>query len=118
MLAAAHVASPRVDAELLAAHVLDLSRGQLLSAPDLTDNQVQTYRELVRRRKERVPLQHLTGTDAFRHRELRVGPGVFVPRPETEAVVEWGLEWLRGRTECAVVDLCAGSGAIAAAIAS
>ncbi len=118
VLTAAHVASPRVDAELLAAHVLDLSRGQLLSAPNLTDNQVQTYRELVRRRTARVPLQHLTGTVAFRHLELRVGPGVFVPRPETEAVVEWGLEWLRGRTERTVVDLCAGSGAIAAAIAS
>jgi release factor glutamine methyltransferase len=107
-----------VDAELLAAHVFDLPRGQLLSAPQPTDDQVTTYRELVRRRAGRVPLQHLTGTAPFRQLRLRVGPGVFVPRPETESLVEWGLEWLRGRTGCIVVDLCAGSGAIAAAIAT
>jgi release factor glutamine methyltransferase len=118
VLAAAHVASPRVDAELLAEHVFEVPRGQLLSAADPTDNQVNKYRELVRRRAERVPLQYLTGTAPFRHLRLRVGPGVFVPRPETESMVEWGLEWLRGRTECTVVDLCAGSGAIAAAIAA
>ncbi len=118
MLADSHVASPRVDAELLAAHVLELPRGGLLSAPDPDDNQVSTYRELIRRRAERVPLQHLTGTVPFRHVQLRVGPGVFVPRPETESLVEWGLEWLHSRTGCSVVDLCAGSGAIAAAIAN
>jgi release factor glutamine methyltransferase len=117
-LAAAHVPSPRVDAELLAAHVLELARGRLLSASDLTDDQVKKYRELVRRRADRVPLQHLTGTAPFRHLQLRVGPGVFVPRPETELLVEWGLEWLLGRTGCTVVDLCAGSGAIAGAIAT
>jgi release factor glutamine methyltransferase len=117
-LVVAHVASPRVDAELLAAHLLNLPRGQLLSAPDPTDRQVTEYRELIRRRAERVPLQHLTGTAPFRQLQLRVGPGVFVPRPETETLVEWGLEWLGGRTGCTVVDLCAGSGAIAAAIAT
>jgi len=118
VLAGAHVASPRVDAELLAAHVLNVPRGRLLSAPDPTDHQVTEYRELIRRRAARVPLQHLTGTAPFRRLQLRVGPGVFVPRPETELLVEWGLEWLGGRTECTVVDLCAGSGAIAAAIAT
>lgn len=64
-----------------------------------------------------MPLQHLTGHAAFRYLELAVGPGVFVPRPETEQLVGWVLEQLAGVTEPVVVDLGSGSGAIALSIA-
>jgi len=115
-LATAAVSSPRVDAELLAAHVLGVARGRLAAAPDPTAAQLVTFRELVARRAARVPLQHLTGRAPFRHLELVVGPGVFVPRPETELLVSWGLAWLREGGSPTVVDLCAGSGAIALSV--
>jgi release factor glutamine methyltransferase len=119
VLDAAHIASPRTDAELLIAFVLGLPRGRLATAPDLSAEQSQRLSELVRRRAARVPLQHLTGSAPFRHLDLAVGPGVFVPRPETEVLVEWGLRWLSAYGERAVVaDLCAGSGAIAASVAT
>jgi release factor glutamine methyltransferase len=77
--------------------------------------QVRRFRTLVAARATRVPLQHLLGTAAFRHLELAVGPGVFIPRPETELLVEWGLDVLPHNA--IAVDLCAGSGAIALAVA-
>ncbi|GAA1806611.1 peptide chain release factor N(5)-glutamine methyltransferase [Luedemannella flava] len=118
-LAEAGVVSARTDAELLAAHVLATTRGRLLLAPDLTEEQHREYASLIAARESRVPLQHLTGRAAFRHLDLAVGPGVFVPRPETELLVEWGLAWLRGHTaDPVVVDLCAGSGAIALSVAT
>jgi release factor glutamine methyltransferase len=117
-LAAARVASPRVDAELLAAFVIGVPRSRLLGAPNPTPAQVEQFRRLVTERAARRPLQHLTGTAPFRHLVLRVGHGVFVPRPETERLVEWGLDWLREHPSQRVVDLCAGSGAIALSIAA
>ena len=77
---------------------------------------VPVYDDLITRRAARVPLQHLTGSVGFRWAEILVGPGVFVPRPETESVVEWALPHLAAGS--VVVDLCTGSGAIAKAIAS
>jgi release factor glutamine methyltransferase len=116
VLAGAHVASPRVDAELLAAFVLAVPRGRLTLA-EFTDEQLEEFRGLVRdRANRRVPVQHLTGSAPFRGVELAVGPGVFVPRPETEVLVDWGLQWLRTRPGSVVVDVCAGSGAIAASV--
>jgi release factor glutamine methyltransferase len=115
VLAAAHVGSPRVDAELLAAFVLAVPRAKLTLA-QFTAEQLERFRGLVRDRATRVPLQHLTGSAPFRTLELAVGPGVFVPRPETEMLVEWGLGWLRDHPGAAVVDVCAGSGAIAASV--
>jgi release factor glutamine methyltransferase len=114
-LAQAGVESPRVDAELLVAHVLGVSRGRLLLIDSIRAEDLARFRELVMRRRERIPLQHLLGTAAFRHVELAVGDGVFVPRPETELLAGWGA----GRTGpgAVVVDLCSGSGAIAVAIA-
>jgi release factor glutamine methyltransferase len=114
-LAQAGVESPRVDAELLVAHVLGVSRGRLLLIDSIRAEDLARFRELVMRRRERIPLQHLLGTAAFRHVELAVGDGVFVPRPETELLAGWGA----GRTGAGavVVDLCSGSGAIAVAIA-
>jgi release factor glutamine methyltransferase len=117
-LSAVRVASPRVDAELLAAHVLGIPRGRLAAAKHFTDEQAERYADLVGQRADRVPLQHLTGKAPFRHLELDVGAGVFVPRPETEVLVEWGLRWLRANRAFLVVDLCAGSGAIAASVAT
>ena len=124
--ALAQVPSPRVDAELLAAHLLhggsraELQRA-LLMGERLTPDQVAEYEALVARRASREPLQHITGCAPFYRLELSVGPGVFVPRPETELLVEEALGVLRltEKTNAPrVVDLCTGSGAIAAAIKS
>ena len=87
-LAAAGVASPRVDAELLLAQVLGTDRTRLLLASGLTAAEAAQFSALVAKRACRVPLQHLTGTAYFRYLELAVGPGVFVPRPETELVAQ------------------------------
>ena len=102
----AGVASPERDADLLLAHVLDVPLGRLPLVDDL-----------VARRAAREPLQHLTGSAAFRHVELAVGPGVFVPRPETELLAGWAIDHLLALERPVVVDLCTGSGAIARAIA-
>ena len=115
----AGVPDPRVDAELLLAHVLGVPRGRAqalaLMGSALPQPVADRYRLLVLRRGTREPLQHLTGTAGFRRIELAVGPGVFVPRPETEVLVEHALLGLpdRGRA----VDLGTGSGAIALSIA-
>jgi release factor glutamine methyltransferase len=83
-----------------------------------SEEQRRVYSELIDRRAAREPLQHLTGTAGFRYRELVVGPGVFVPRPETEVMVGWILERIAGVKNPLVVDLCSGSGAIAGAVAT
>ncbi|MGC5021648.1 peptide chain release factor N(5)-glutamine methyltransferase [Micromonospora sp. DT47] len=116
-LAAAGVESARVEAELLAAYVLDVPRGRLALADGFTAAQRDRYDALVARRAAREPLQHLTGAAGFRHLELAVGPGVFVPRPETELLAGWGIARARTRPAPVVVDLCSGSGAIALAVA-
>jgi release factor glutamine methyltransferase len=123
-LAAAGVDSPRVDAEELAAHVLGVRRGRLVLAPGFDDTLADRFADLVAERVRRVPLQHLVGRAGFRHLELVVGPGVFVPRPETESVVQWAVDALarlrdeEGVTAPLVVDLCTGSGTIALALAN
>jgi release factor glutamine methyltransferase len=120
-LAGAGVASPERDADLLLAHVLDVGLGRLPLVDELTGPQHEQYAVLVARRAAREPLQHLTGTAAFRHVELAVGPGVFVPRPETELLAGWAIEHAQLAAGVSrppvVVDLCAGSGAIAKAVA-
>ena len=121
-LRAAGVASPEYDARELLAHVLGTTRLGLALVADVEGDQERTFEELVARRSAREPLQHLTGTAPFRYVELRVGPGVFVPRPETEVLAGWGVDRARdvalsGRRPV-VVDLCTGSGAIALAVAT
>jgi release factor glutamine methyltransferase len=116
-LAAAGVASPRHDAEELAAFVLGLPRSRLPVAGDLSQGQQLVFSGLVERRASRVPLQHLTGSAPFRYLEVAVGPGVFVPRPETEVVAGWCIDALRESDRPLVVDLCTGSGVIALSIA-
>lgn len=121
VLADAGVPSARVDAELLAAHLLGISRGELQAATILGRPAPAGLDDLVARRATRIPLQHLTGTAPFRGFELAVGPGVFVPRPETEQVAQVAIDAAAavvGATGRAlVVDLCTGSGAIALAVA-
>ncbi|MFL6164554.1 MAG: peptide chain release factor N(5)-glutamine methyltransferase [Jatrophihabitantaceae bacterium] len=114
-LAAAGVGSARVDAELLLAHLLAMPRTRLPLVPALTAAQAAGYAELIARRSTGVPVQHLTGRAPYRHLELAVGPGVFIPRPETELIVELAADRLADATLTA--DLCAGSGAIALAVA-
>jgi release factor glutamine methyltransferase len=106
-----------VDAELLLAAVLGTSRAGLLTAGDVPADAAARFAGWVEQRASRVPLQHLTGTAPFRHLELAVGPGVFVPRPETELIAGWVLERIAGLAAPTVVDLGSGSGAIALAVA-
>ena len=117
ILTEAGVASPRADAELLAAHVLGVQRGRLSMVPLVDPPVIDALRELVSRRAARVPLQHLTGTAALGAVEVAVGPGVFIPRPETEVLLAWGLATLEDVQRPLVVDLCTGSGALALAVA-
>ncbi len=124
VLTGAGVPSPEVDAELLVGHVLEIGRGQVqakvvtgsaISAPAAVE-----IMELVERRAAREPLQHITGVAAFRHIELAVGPGVFVPRPETELVAQYAIDALAAAAHPSPigVDLGTGSGAIALAMAT
>ncbi|MFG2862449.1 peptide chain release factor N(5)-glutamine methyltransferase [Streptomyces sioyaensis] len=116
-LADAGVPSPRFDAEELAAFVHGVKRGELHHVEDADFDA--RYWEAVARREAREPLQHITGRAFFRYLELAVGPGVFVPRPETESVVGWAIDAVRAMdvVEPLIVDLCTGSGAIALALA-
>lgn len=107
------VASPRADAELLAAHVLGVPRGRLALVDTFPAPALARYQELVARRAERVPLQHLTGRAGFGELDLAVGPGVFIPRPETELLAQWAL----AQPAAVVVDLGSGAGALALSIA-
>ncbi len=122
-LAEAGVPSPRADAELLAAHLLHVSRPEVVRLALVGGTPApEGYDDLVAERARRVPLQHLTGRAPFRDLDLAVGPGVFVPRPETEDVAGAAIDAARAaqaeRGAALVVDLCAGSAAIALAIAT
>ena len=113
----AGVASPEHDASELLAHVLGTTRGQLVLVDEVPEERAGQYAALVARRVRREPLQHLTGVAWFRHVELRVGPGVFVPRPETELLAGWAIDQAAGIDSPVLVDLCTGSGAVAKALA-
>lgn len=123
-LAEAGVTDPLVDAELLAGHVLGARRGEIQAAivrgDAMAAADAETLDALVARRRTREPLQHITGTAPFRHLELAVGPGVFVPRPETETVVQYAIDALLNAAEPEPIgiDLGTGSGAIALAMAT
>ncbi|MGY0503569.1 peptide chain release factor N(5)-glutamine methyltransferase [Nocardia sp. FBN12] len=119
-LAEAGVGSPMPDAESLAAHVLGTERMRLALIPMIEPGIADRYRALIEQRAARIPLQHLTGTAAMGEIDLAVGPGVFVPRPETELLFAWALAYLETLPHDhppIVVDLCTGSGALALAIA-
>ncbi|MBF4547595.1 peptide chain release factor N(5)-glutamine methyltransferase [Corynebacterium afermentans subsp. lipophilum] len=113
----AGVDSPEVDARLLAAHVLGVAPMQLMFA-DVPADFGQRYTELVARRTKREPLQHIIGTAPFYGVDLAVGPGVFIPRPETEVLAEWAVQKLiDAPSDPTVVDLGSGTGALAIAVA-
>jgi len=116
-LAQAGIESPRADAELIAAHLHEVPRGQLHTVADAGFDP--RFWDDIARREAREPLQHITGRAYFRYLELAVGPGVFVPRPETEELAGWAVERLAALdvAEPVVADLGTGSGAIALAIA-
>src|SRR5271169_3774352 len=116
LLADAGIDSARYDAEELAAHFTGTERGRLalLGPPD--DVFFDHYNAVVAARSRRVPLQHLTGTAAFGPLTLSVGPGVFIPRPETEALLEWATAQPLPAAPL-IVDVCTGSGALALALA-
>jgi release factor glutamine methyltransferase len=116
-LGEAGVASPDHDAAELLAHVLGTTRARLPLVDDVPLDVLGEYDALVARRAAREPLQHLTGVAYFRHVELFVGPGVFVPRPETELLAGWSVDEAALLDAPVVVDLCTGSGAIAKAVA-
>lgn len=112
VLAEAGIDSARWDAEELAAHVAGAERGRLTLIESIDDEFLVRYHDVVAARSRRVPLQHLTGTAAFGPVVLHVGPGVFIPRPETEAILEWATARCLAAAPV-IVDLCTGSGALA-----
>ncbi|WP_199736256.1 peptide chain release factor N(5)-glutamine methyltransferase [Frigoribacterium sp. PhB118] len=124
VLVDAGVPSPDVDAELLLGHVTGLNRGvvraRAVTAASLTPDEQEALVAAITRRASREPLQHITGRASFRHLELRVGPGVFVPRPETEGVAQLAIDALNAVADASpvAVDLGTGSGALALAMAS
>jgi release factor glutamine methyltransferase len=118
-LGVAGVPTPRVDAEMLLSHVLGVPRGRMFLSDPIDSTDAVRFEALLVRRAARVPVQHLVGEAPFRHLELEVGRGVFVPRPETEGVAELAIRALStDAQERLAVDLCTGSGAIALAIAT
>ncbi len=114
-LAEAGIDSARHDAEQLAAHLAGTDRGRLTLVESIDEDFLGRYHDVVAARTRRVPLQHLLGTAAFGPVVLHVGPGVFIPRPETEAMLEWAaVRQLPPRP--VIVDVCTGSGALAIAL--
>ena len=116
-LGVAGIDSARVDAELLLAHCLGLERSRLALVDDVADPVAAQFGVLVERRASREPLQYICGRAAFRYLDVLVGPGVFIPRPETELLVDAVLPFLQTIRAPVVVDLCAGSGVLALAVA-
>jgi release factor glutamine methyltransferase len=119
-LQTAGIPSPEVDAAELVAFALKVPRTALYLHDPVSDEQAERIEELTVQRISRVPLQHIIGTAGFRRMNLRVGPGVFIPRPETELVAEAAIRFLRDQDpqHRIAVDLCSGSGAIAFALAT
>lgn len=119
-LALAGVTSSEADAHWILCYATGLARGELLAQlsfdAELEQEQAATFHQALERRCDREPLQHITGTAAFLDFEVEVGPGVFVPRPETESLVELGLQLLQGTASPQVLDVGSGSGVIPIAI--
>ncbi|MGA8988270.1 peptide chain release factor N(5)-glutamine methyltransferase [Aeromicrobium sp.] len=115
-LEAGGVSSPRHDAEVLMSHVTGVPRMMLLGSAKPNGRQVQDFQALVSARASRIPLQHLIGSAAFRFIDVEVGPGVFVPRPETEVLAGWAIAHAKNEPAPVVVELCAGAGAISLSV--
>ena len=118
-LAASGIDSARRDAEWLLAHVLGIDAGRLVLVDAIDDAPARAFRSAIDLRSQRIPLQHIIGTAAFGPVELAVGPGVFIPRPETEYLLEWAVDRLRATPgPHSAADFCSGSGALAIGIAA
>lgn len=120
-LAEAGIVSANREAELIVSHVLQIELPEVfeksLMGFEIESSDLVAIEQLVQRREQRVPLQHLTGKAAFRNLELGVGPGVFIPRPETEILIDLARDFLGSSATKRVVDVGTGSGAIAISIA-
>lgn len=121
-LSQAKIDSPAAEAAMIISHVVGVSRGKLgvmqALGEHLDSATVERIVDLVDQRAKRTPLQHLTGETTFYGVDLKIDPGVFIPRVETEVLVETTLEHFAETTgELKILDLCTGSGAIAAALA-
>jgi release factor glutamine methyltransferase len=122
------IESPQQEARQLLAYAAGVELARLPLLDTVEDAQAAYFQTLINKRAHRIPLQHLTGRAHFRHLELDVGPGVFVPRPETEVMTGWAIEQLRpmvyavargvSRRLPVVVELGTGSGAVAKSIAT
>ena len=114
------LASPRLDAEVLVAHVLGVDRVRLYMDLDrpLGADELAAVRALVVRRRQREPVAYLTGKREFYRREFQVSPAVLVPRPDTETLIDRALSLLPADRPLQVLDLCTGSGAIAVTLAA
>jgi release factor glutamine methyltransferase len=119
-LARAGVTDSPLDAEILLRHVTGWDRATLLAHPgrEVAEPDRRRFLSLVETRARRIPLQHLTGVQAFWRQEIHVTPDVLIPRPETEVLVEGAVERLRGRARARVADVGTGSGCIALAVAA
>lgn len=113
----AGVSSPGADAQWLLAHVAGVDRGRLVILDEIDADAMVEFARLVQVRRARYPLQHLVGSAAFRSVDLKVGNGVFIPRPETELLAEWALSAAPSE-DCVIADFCSGSGALAIALAT
>ena len=118
----AGVAAPDHDAEAMLADLLDVPRLRLGLVDELTKGELKAFDAMVVRRARREPLQHILGRATFRYVDVEVGPGVFVPRPETEALAGWAIDHLRQLPQVQpapiAVELCAGSAAMALSLAT
>ncbi len=113
----AKIESARTDAELIVAHVLGISRASLSLLQEISPQEQKEIERLCQLRQQRIPLQHLTKEAGFRRIVLKVGKGVFIPRPETELLVESTLREFSNATSTKMVDFCSGAGAIAISLA-
>lgn len=124
-LGEAGVPTPGVDSEILLSYLLGVTRGAMLAdaqtGKTLDASRHDEWESMVSRREARVPLQHITGTAAFMDFEVVVGDGVFVPRPETQALVEAAITHAQsiavGESGLHIADLCSGSGVVALSLA-
>ncbi len=116
-LSNAGIESAAIESGELLAHVLGVQRSRLFMQDVVDEDDRIAFERLMAKRINRIPLQHITGTAAFRRIVLDVGPGVFIPRPESELVAETAIRYLRDCVNPVAVDLCAGSGAITLSLA-